>query len=412
MGRLTGIRVTLVAADGRVVGDSTEDGAGLAALENHGTRPEIQAARAQTEVLTRRYSTTTDYETLYAVVHIDHPTIAFVRLSLPLTEVAGQQRTVLWLVVTGVAAALPVAALFALARLGSAGPPRRIHRRRGASVCDRRPHTTRRRLRRRRARRGRACARWRRPRTGPACGRPRPRSPSSPRDSLGDGGGSGRARSAGSAGDGQRRGQQHAEARRRRDGAPLPGMDAAARAVRADRASARGRGDWRRGVRARARPVAHVRVARRAGRRARGRGDPRAARHQRPAARGSGTSRLRRQRLARTAHAPHRHSRLCRGAARRPARARGEPAVPRDHRAPHDPHGASGEGPAPPGPARRRTGDARDGRLRRGVGRCRGSSPICLGRSTSAASQVEVRLSDDARTSVAIPPSCTTCCGT
>ena len=85
----------------------------LAALENHGTRPEIQAARAQPEVLIRRYSTTTDYDTLYAVVHIDHPTIAFVRLSLPLTEVAGQQRTVLWLVLAGVAAALPVAALCA-----------------------------------------------------------------------------------------------------------------------------------------------------------------------------------------------------------------------------------------------------------------------------------------------------------
>ena len=41
-----------------------------------------------------------------------------------------------------------------------------------------------------------------------------------------------------------------------------------------------------------------------------------------------------------------------------PPGARGEPAVPRDHRASHDPHGASGEGPAPPGAARRRTGDA------------------------------------------------------
>lgn len=113
MGRLAGIRVTLIADDGRVLGDSTEDGAELAAMENHGRRPEIQAARARPEVLLRRYSTTTDYDTLYAVVRIDHPTIAFVRVSLPLTEVAEQQWAVLWLIVAGVAAALPVAAICA-----------------------------------------------------------------------------------------------------------------------------------------------------------------------------------------------------------------------------------------------------------------------------------------------------------
>ncbi len=111
MGQLAGIRVTLIAEDGRVLGDSAEDGAALAAMENHGQRPEVQAARTQPEVLVRRYSTTTDYDTLYAVIRIDHPTIAFVRLALPLTEVAEQQQAVLWLVLAGVAASLPVAAL-------------------------------------------------------------------------------------------------------------------------------------------------------------------------------------------------------------------------------------------------------------------------------------------------------------
>lgn len=111
MARLAGVRVTLIGRDGRVLGDSTEDGTALAAMENHGQRPEVQAAREQPEVLIRRYSTTTDYDTLYAVIRIDHPAIAFVRLSLPLTEVAEQQRTVLWLVLAGVLASLPVAAL-------------------------------------------------------------------------------------------------------------------------------------------------------------------------------------------------------------------------------------------------------------------------------------------------------------
>ena len=113
MGRLARVRVTLIADDGRVLGDSAEDGPALASMENHAQRPEVQAARARPEVLIRRYSTTTDYDTLYAVVHIDHPTIAFVRLSLPLTEVAEEQWTVLWLTAAGVLASLPVAAVCA-----------------------------------------------------------------------------------------------------------------------------------------------------------------------------------------------------------------------------------------------------------------------------------------------------------
>jgi len=113
MGSLARLRVTLIGADGHVLGDSAEDGPALAAMESHAQRPEVLAARQRGEVLIRRYSTTTDYDTLYAVVRIDHPLIAFVRLSLPLTEVADQQSTVLWLTALGVLASLPVAALAA-----------------------------------------------------------------------------------------------------------------------------------------------------------------------------------------------------------------------------------------------------------------------------------------------------------
>jgi two-component system, OmpR family, phosphate regulon sensor histidine kinase PhoR len=121
LGHLAGVRVTFIAPDGRVLGDSAEDGAALAAMENHARRPEVDAARRQSDVLLRRYSTTTEYDTLYAVVRIDHPTVGFVRLSLPLTEVDSQQAVVLWLVVAGVLASLPVAALaawIAMAPLG------------------------------------------------------------------------------------------------------------------------------------------------------------------------------------------------------------------------------------------------------------------------------------------------------
>jgi two-component system phosphate regulon sensor histidine kinase PhoR len=113
MGALAGIRVTFIAADGRVVGDSAADGAELDALESHARRPEILAAGTDREVLLRRYSTTTDYDTLYAVIRISHPSIAYVRLSLPLTEIAGQQHAVLWLVAAAVMLSLPVAALAA-----------------------------------------------------------------------------------------------------------------------------------------------------------------------------------------------------------------------------------------------------------------------------------------------------------
>ena len=113
MAALAGVRVTLIAPDGRVVGDSAADGPELVALENHGSRPEILGAGTARELLVRRYSTTTDYDTLYAVVRITHPQIAYVRLALPMTEVAAQQRAVLWLVAAGVLVALPVAALAA-----------------------------------------------------------------------------------------------------------------------------------------------------------------------------------------------------------------------------------------------------------------------------------------------------------
>jgi two-component system phosphate regulon sensor histidine kinase PhoR len=113
MAALAGVRVTLIAQDGRVIGDSTADGTELLALENHGRRPEILAAGTVRELLVRRYSTTTDYDTLYAVVRITHPEIAYVRLSLPMTEIAGQQRSVLWLIAVGLLVSLPVAALAA-----------------------------------------------------------------------------------------------------------------------------------------------------------------------------------------------------------------------------------------------------------------------------------------------------------
>lgn len=126
LGSLAGVRVTFIANDGRVVGDSTEDGQALAAMQNHSERPEIRAAsQAGREVLVRRYSTTTEYETLYSVIRIPHPTVGYVRLSLPLTEIRQQQQAALVVVVVGVLLSLPVAAV--LAWLVSAPLGRRVN---------------------------------------------------------------------------------------------------------------------------------------------------------------------------------------------------------------------------------------------------------------------------------------------
>ncbi len=94
LGMSLGARVTIIEPGGRVVGDTAEDGSSLAAMENHGARPEIELARTAGVGVTRRYSTTVERDLLYAAVRVDHPGIGFVRLALPLTAVDDQIATV------------------------------------------------------------------------------------------------------------------------------------------------------------------------------------------------------------------------------------------------------------------------------------------------------------------------------
>lgn len=124
LGTSLGARVTIIAPDGRVVGDSAEDGASLVAMENHGSRPEIELARSSGLGVTRRYSTTVERDLLYAAVPLDHPRVAFVRLALPLTAVDEQigsvQRG------TAVGLLLALAGALVLAWITSAAMSRRI----------------------------------------------------------------------------------------------------------------------------------------------------------------------------------------------------------------------------------------------------------------------------------------------
>ena len=95
LGQLTAARVTFIAADGRVVGDSSEPLAALATMENHALRPEVIDAREKGIGRAQRYSATLQIDMLYIAVPVAHPAMAYVRMALPLTDVRQQLRPIL-----------------------------------------------------------------------------------------------------------------------------------------------------------------------------------------------------------------------------------------------------------------------------------------------------------------------------
>jgi two-component system phosphate regulon sensor histidine kinase PhoR len=91
-GRL-GYRVTFIAADGVVLGDSAHDLRGLAEMENHAGRPEIACAMREGSGDSRRSSTTTGEEYFYYALRADGARdIAVVRIALPTKEVERVQK--------------------------------------------------------------------------------------------------------------------------------------------------------------------------------------------------------------------------------------------------------------------------------------------------------------------------------
>jgi len=109
LGEATASRVTFVAADGRVVGDSTQSPESLETLDNHGTRPEVVAARDGGVGSSQRYSATVGVDMLYVAVRASHPVVRYVRLALPLTDVDAQLGTIRNMALVALAAAIPVA---------------------------------------------------------------------------------------------------------------------------------------------------------------------------------------------------------------------------------------------------------------------------------------------------------------
>ena len=125
--RLAGVvnaRVTLIAHDGRVLGDSAFDGEGLEALGSHLTRPEIVLARERAIGVVGRYSTAQDREMLYAAAPAAHAAVGYARVGRPLTDVTEQVQRVAAGALLAFALAAPVA--IALAWLTSVLVSRRV----------------------------------------------------------------------------------------------------------------------------------------------------------------------------------------------------------------------------------------------------------------------------------------------
>jgi two-component system phosphate regulon sensor histidine kinase PhoR len=103
---LISARVTLIASDGKVLGDSSESLEGLAAMENHAGRPEVVEAHRSGLGIARRYSATLGIDMLYVAVPAHHPAIATVRAALPLSTIRHQLQAILMTTLTALGVAL------------------------------------------------------------------------------------------------------------------------------------------------------------------------------------------------------------------------------------------------------------------------------------------------------------------
>ena len=138
-GRACGCRVTLIRADGLVLGDSELSVSDLDRVENHKERPEVREALAGGTGHYIRHSVTVGYDLLYTAIPLPAvgAPVGIVRFSLPLTRVHEKTRQ-LWvatawaslivLVIAGIVAlwlstsiSRPVAEIAAVARRMSEG---------------------------------------------------------------------------------------------------------------------------------------------------------------------------------------------------------------------------------------------------------------------------------------------------
>ncbi|HXV77314.1 MAG TPA: histidine kinase dimerization/phospho-acceptor domain-containing protein, partial [Candidatus Polarisedimenticolaceae bacterium] len=110
IGRRLGVRVTLIAEEGTVLGDSSRTHASLARLDNHLERPEIRGARRGAQGFSRRVSQTTNVEYVYTARTVSSPSpVYYVRLGLPAGELGPATRgNTWWWVVLALGATIPL----------------------------------------------------------------------------------------------------------------------------------------------------------------------------------------------------------------------------------------------------------------------------------------------------------------
>lgn len=98
LGRSTDARITLIARDGTVVGDSELSDVEVRSVENHASRPEVQQALGTGHGLSRRYSTTLRTRMMYAAVTYGSSAgSGVVRAAMPLAEVDAALARLRWL---------------------------------------------------------------------------------------------------------------------------------------------------------------------------------------------------------------------------------------------------------------------------------------------------------------------------
>ncbi len=118
LGEQTDTRITIIALDGTVLGDSEED---PATMENHAERPEVMDALATGVGESTRYSTTLEQEMMYVAVPISYQDeiLGIARVSLPLTAVESlvNRVTVSTIIAMAVATALVILSAWVIARI-------------------------------------------------------------------------------------------------------------------------------------------------------------------------------------------------------------------------------------------------------------------------------------------------------
>jgi two-component system phosphate regulon sensor histidine kinase PhoR len=121
-------RVTIIAADGTVLGESHDDST---RMENHLDRPEVQQALAAGQGTSIRHSATLGYDMMYGAVPVRDPAhgqvIGFARVALSLQDIdAGVRRLRQSIVFTGLATALVGGLLALVIAERTAQPLRRL----------------------------------------------------------------------------------------------------------------------------------------------------------------------------------------------------------------------------------------------------------------------------------------------